>query len=29
MEIDDQTDGGGEDLVIMDDFIYSEPEDLD
>ena len=26
---DDLTDGGGEDLVLMDDFIYSEPEDLD
>jgi hypothetical protein len=26
---DDLTDGGGEDLVVMDDFIYSEPEDLD
>ncbi|HEU5168702.1 MAG TPA: hypothetical protein VFU29_24320 [Chitinophagaceae bacterium] len=25
---DDLTDGGGEDLVVMDDFIYSEPEDL-
>jgi len=26
---DDLIDGGGEDLVVMDDFIYSEPEDLD
>ena len=26
---DDLTDGGGEDLVIMDDFIYSEPKDLE
>ena len=25
---DDLTDGGGEDLVIMDDFIYSEPKRL-
>ena len=25
---DDLTTGGGEDLVVMDDFIYSEPEDL-
>jgi hypothetical protein len=23
---DDLSDGGGEDLVIMDDFIYSEPQ---
>ena len=26
---DDLTDGGGEDLVVMDDFIYSEPQDLE
>ena len=25
---DDLTDGGGEDLVVMDDFIYSEPQRL-
>lgn len=25
----DLTDGGGEDLVVMDDFIYSEPQKLD
>jgi hypothetical protein len=24
---DDLSDGGGKDLVIMDDFIYSEPQD--
>lgn len=26
---DDLTDGGGEDLVVMDDFIYSEPQELE
>jgi hypothetical protein len=26
---DDLTDGGGEDLVVMDDFIYTEPQELE